>query len=534
MKIRIIALILLMVMVLSSCDAAINDILDKLQNENDIETPGEPTEKPDTEDQEQTPTACKDHTDVDNNDYCDKCGTHVIIVLDLYAINDLHGKFADTDDNVGVDELTTYLKTAVSRDDNAIILSSGDMWQGSSESNLTHGLIMTEWMNHIGVVSMTLGNHEYDWGNEYIEANDDLADFPLLAINIYDKNTNQRIDYCDASVVVEKNGVKIGIIGAIGDCYSSISGDMTSGFYFKTGSDLTNLIKEESDRLKSEEGVDFVVLSLHDGYGQNKSGMSSISDSSLRSYYDVSLSGGYVDIVFEGHTHKSYVLQDSKGVFHMQAGGENNGISHAEFNINIANGKSSINEAQIVSKNTYRNYTDDPIVAALLEKYKDDISKADEVLGTLSRYISSDEICDLVAKVYYLRGLDEFGSQYPIVLGGGFISTRSPYDLDRGQVTYSDIYSVLPFDNQLVLCSISGKDLMSKFVNTTNSRYHIYYEEYGADAIANINYNQIYYVITDTYTSTYKSNNLTEIKRFAPDEYARDLLADYIKAGKLK
>ena len=218
----------------------------------------------------------------------------------------------------------------------------------------------------------------------------------------------------------------------------------------------------------------------------------------------------------------------------MQAGGENNGISHAEFNINIANGKSEINDAKIVSKNTYRSYTDDPIVLALLEKYKNDISKADEVLGTLSRYISSDEICELVAKVYYLRGLEEFGSQYPIVLGGGFISTRSPYDLERGQVTYSDIYSILPFDNELVLCSVSGKDLMSKFVNTTNSRYHIYYEEYGSDAIANIVNNKTYYIITDSYTSTYSYNNLTEIKRFAPNEYARDLLAAYIKAGKLK
>lgn len=514
MKIKIISVILLLIFILSGCDIVI--------------TP--PKEDPPTSDV----TATDGHTDEDNNGFCDECGTYVIIVLDIYNINDIHGKFADTDDNVGVDELTTYLKTVMSTDDNALILSSGDMWQGSSESNLTHGLIMTEWMNHMGFSAMTLGNHEYDWGQEYIEANEELADFPLLAINIFDKNTNKRVEYCDASVVVEKNGLKIGIIGAIGDCYSSISGDMTSGFYFKTGSDLTKLIKDESSRLRSEEGVDFVILSIHDGYDQNKNGMSSISNSNLSSYYDISLSRGYVDLVFEGHTHKSYILMDSEGVFHIQAGGENSGIAHAEFSINFANGKSEFNAAKIIKSSTYKQYIDDPIVLALLEKYKDDISKADEVLGTLSRYISSDEICDLVAKLYYLRGIEEFGNQYPIVLGGGFISTRSPYDLDRGPVTYSDIYSVLPFDNQLVLCSISGRDLMSKFINTSNNRYHIYYEEYGADAIANINYNQTYYVIVDTYTSTYSYNNLTEIKRFAPDEYARDLLAEYIKAGKLK
>lgn len=474
------------------------------------------------------------HKDEDNDALCDDCGEYVVILLDFYAVNDLHGKFADTTDNIGADELTTYLKTMKSTDDNFILLSSGDMWQGSSESNLTYGQIMTEWMNHVGFSAMTLGNHEYDWGREYIEVNDQLADFPFLAINIFDKTTNQRIDYCDASVIVERSGLKIGIIGAIGDCYSSISGDMTSGFYFKTGDDLTDLIKEESDRLRYEEDVDLVVLSIHDGHDKNKSGMSSISNSDLRSYYDPTLSRGYVDLVFEGHTHKSYVLMDGEGVFHLQGGGENSGVSHVEMEFNFANGKIGINEAEIVSKNTYRSYSSDAIVAELLDKYKDDIKKADEVLGTLSRYVSSDEICDLVAKVYYEKGLEVWGEKYPIVLGGGFISTRSPYDFDRGQITYADVYSVLPFDNELVLCSISGYDLMRVFINTSNTRYHIYYEEYGSDAIANINPNATYYVVTDTYSSTYKSNRLTEIQRLGSDIYARDLLAEYIKAGRLK
>ena len=205
-----------------------------------------------------------------------------------------------------------------------------------------------------------------------------------------------------------------------------------------------------------------------------------------------------------------------------------------ELEFNFANGKIGISEAEIVSKNTYRSYESDSIVAELLEKYKDDIKKADEVLGTLTRYVDSDEICDLVAKVYYEKGLEVWGDEYPIVLGGGFISARSPYDLDRGEVTYADVYSILPFDNQLVLCSISGYDLMRVFVETDNYRYHIYYEEYGSDAIANIDPNATYYVITDTYSSTYKSNRLTEIQRLGSGIYARDLLAEYIKDGRLK
>jgi hypothetical protein len=170
-----------------------------------------------------TVVATDGHVDLDNNSYCDDCGQYVVILVDFYVINDLHGKLADTDDNVGADELSTYLKTVMNADDNAVLLSSGDMWQGSSESNLTYGLMMTDWMNYMDFESMTLGNHEYDWGEEYISVNNDSAEFPLLAINVFDKSTGERAEYCDASVIVERNGLKIGIIGAMGDCYSSIS-----------------------------------------------------------------------------------------------------------------------------------------------------------------------------------------------------------------------------------------------------------------------------------------------------------------------
>ena len=42
----------------------------------------------------------------------------------------------------------------------------------SMSANLTAGLIMTDWMNELDFTAMTLGNHEYDWGEEYIESND--------------------------------------------------------------------------------------------------------------------------------------------------------------------------------------------------------------------------------------------------------------------------------------------------------------------------------------------------------------------------
>ena len=487
-----------------------------------------PTEKP-----TDAPIDRDAHTDEDNDGSCDDCGISVIITFDFYALNDLHGKFDDTDSQGGVDELSTYLANAYNTDDNVILLSSGDMWQGSFESNSTKGLIITDWMNELDFVSMTLGNHEYDWGEESIKANVALAEFPFLAINIYERDTNERVDYVKSSVLVERGGMKIGIIGAIGDCYSSISGDKVEEVYFKTGAALTELVKAESEKLRAE-GADYIVYSIHGGFGSNSSA-SMVQTSSLRGYYDASLSrDGYVDLVFEGHTHRSYAFEDEYGVPHLQNGGDNSGISHVEVRLNFANGYDRVSVSEIIKPSRYANLEDHPIVDELLQKYADQVDAGKQVLGQNSRLRNSTELKGLVADLYYDAGIERWGEKYDIALGGGFISVRSPYDLAAGEVKYSDLNSLLPFDNQLVLCSISGRDLKNKFFETNNSNYYIAYGDYGASIRNNIDYNATYYIITDTYCSSYAYNNLTVVEYYDAGVYARDLIADYVRAGGLQ
>lgn len=466
---------------------------------------------------------CTDaHVDADDNGLCDTCLTSVIATVDFYAINDLHGKFADTDNQPGVDELTTYLKRANLRDDYTVFLSSGDMWQGSSESNLTSGAIITDWMNEMDFVSMTLGNHEYDWGESAIEANAQKAEFPFLAINVFDRTTNRRVDYAEASTVIDYGDFQIGIIGAMGDCYSSIAGDKVEDVYFQTGSQLTALVKEESMRLQAE-GVDFIVYSIHDGHGS--SGTEWITDSKLSSYYDPSLSQGYVDLVFEGHTHQKYVMTDAYGVYHLQNGGENKGISHVEIDLNFAGGTTRIRTAEFVSNDVYQSMYGDSLVGQLLERYDSVIAEANRVVGINPSYKNSNAIKQLIADLYYQVGVERWGEDYEIALGGGYISTRSPYNLSAGEVTYSTLQMLLPFDNRLVLCSIKGSDLKRRFLDTDNSNYYIHCDPTVTDAIDPA---KTYYIITDSYCSSYAPNRLTVVAEYEDGVYARDLLADWL------
>ncbi len=497
MKKKILAAILALVMLLSLAGCA----TEQTPTKGTKPTAGA-TESPDA-----IPTVACDHADADADDSCDGCGLPVVVELDLFAINDLHGKYEDTDSQPGVDELSTYL---TEQSENTILLSSGDMWQGSSESNLTRGALVTEWMNELGFVSMTLGNHEFDWGEDYIESNAELAEFPFLAINIYDKTTNKRVEYCAPSVVVERGGITIGIIGAIGNCYSSIAADFTEDIYFKTGSELNQLVMDEATRLR-EGGVDIIVYSVH--YGDS----------------DAALTDGYVDLVFEGHSHSSYAKKDSNGVYHVQGGGENQGVGYARIQYNMITDTLLSVEAEVVSNEVYDDAEPHAVVDTLLEKYADEIALASKVLGDNSVLRDSDALCDLVSQLYYKAGQERWGDQYDIVVSGAYLKTRSPYNLGVGTVIYSQVQSLLPFDNELVLCSIQGRDLQRLFFSGT--KYHPYYEAYGEQVKENLDPNATYYVITDTYSSTYKANKMTEIERYGAGTYARDLLADYISEG---
>lgn len=460
------------------------------------------------------------HVDADADGICDDCGQSVIVALDFYAFNDLHGVLCDTLTDPGVDELTTYLKNAYA-DESAyeIVLSSGDMWQGSVESSSNKGAMMTEWMNDLDFVSMTLGNHEFDWGSSYISANAELAEFPFLAINVRDANTDT--PYCQPSVIVERGELKIGIIGAVSNWMSSISGEFTDGLEFITGKELTQLVMAESVRLR-EQGCHFIVYSIHAGVEDS---YSQVADYTRNfAYYDTTLSQGYVDLVFEGHTHCTYVLRDKEGVYHLQSGGYNSGLSFAAVSYNLVTNTYEITEAANLHQDTYADdaLADDPIVEALYTKYFTDGDPYVDVLGVNDASRSSSTIGKQVAQLYWDKGVELWGDEYEIVLGGGYIKTRSPYSLYAGDVTYSQLYSLLPFDNSLVLCQVTGQQLRQKMINSSS-----YYCAY--DPSMEIVDDRLYYIVTDTYTSFYKNNMFTEVARLE-NYYARDLLADFIAA----
>ena len=514
MKFRIVALALAMLLVLSACEVA------PTGSTTPTTQPGQPTQP--ATDPTLPAVVGSDHRDDNNDEICDHCGIDVTVELDFYSFNDLHGVFMDTAETPGLDEMTTFLKNAYA-DDSAyeILLSAGDMWQGTVESSSNKGQLMTEWMNHMGFVAMTLGNHEYDWGSQYIAQNAQLAEFPFLGINVTDTNVSE--PYCQSSVIVERGGVKIGIIGAVGNVHASISDEFSDGISFAYGKALTQMVKEEAVRLR-QEGCQFIVYSIHEGTEKAYPGITDVMGN--MGHYDSSLSDGYIDLVFEGHSHYRYIIRDEHGVYHLQASSSNKGLSYAGICYNLVTNTYEVTSVDVLKKDTYADdaLADDPIVEDLYSKYFADYDPYTDVLGSNNVRRSSDEIAKAVAEAYLAKGKEVWGEQYNVVLGGARINVRAPYELAVGEVTYAQLFTLLPFDNTVVLCQVTGKQLREKLIGSKNTC------AYDANLLSTIKDSELYYIVTDTYTSMYSYNNFTEVARLE-NTFSRDLLAEFVEDG---
>jgi len=366
-----------------------------------------------------------------------------IVTIDLYNLNDFHGAVEHNPSNkeMGINRLAGYFKTQLANNPNSVFLSSGDMWQGSADSNITRGRLVVDAMNQMGFSAMAIGNHEFDWTDEYLYLNQTRSDFPLLGINIMDKATNQRAAFADASIMIERSGIQIGIIGTIGaSLESTILTSAVAPYEFLP---YTNLVKNESQRLKTL-GADLIVLLNHDGTVE--SGVMP-----------------YVDAVFNGHTHRREVFHvGGKPVYQGQAYGQ--AISHVRFVVDTATMIPSFIQSESgvytydALVNTNQFPVEDAQMKALYDAYLiNEINNVkNELIGDAEGAFSRQQLGKLAVDEMLAYGQtvkqDVVASFHN---SGGVRAT-----IDAGEVTYGELYKAFPFDNELMIVEVTGTQLL--------------------------------------------------------------------------
>ncbi len=138
--------------------------------------------------------------------------------LEIIYTNDIHGAMLPMTNKEGAREGgIAYVAGKVGElrynsGGNSLVLDGGDWGQGTMESNMSKGLVMTEIMNTIGYDAMEIGNHEFDWGPLNLQKIIQAARVPLLGANIIHSDGTS-LDGVNPWVMKEVNGIKVGIIG---------------------------------------------------------------------------------------------------------------------------------------------------------------------------------------------------------------------------------------------------------------------------------------------------------------------------------
>lgn len=436
--------------------------------------------------------------------------------IEIYTINDTHGA-ADTivDSSSkkyqsGIKKLSAYLVSEErKRPEEVVALCSGDMWQGGIQSNRSRGKSMIDWMNVAGFESMAIGNHEFDWKPETIEENSSFADFPFLGINIRDANGN-RPSWAKPSTIFSRGGVRIGVVGAIGDVASSISVSSLSGYSFHW-SETPKMVEEEANRLRYQEGCDIVVLSLHGSSSSNAA--------------NCDLWDG-VDGVLEGHTHSSYFFIDKKGVPHVQTYANGSNIRSLKFAYDEnANKYKYVSNANV--ENAYlSSLEDEPMASKVYDHYEESVSSLKkEVLYHTEEVISKSELASFSSKCLYEYYEDKYEGTRKFV--GAAINSGAARQELNGDITYADLINALPFENENVFVHIPFNYFQAMQKNS-------YYSTYSSD-VSDISFSQEVEIVMVSYVSD-KASEQSKYHFSCDDRdgtyYLFDIVADAFREGK--
>jgi 2',3'-cyclic-nucleotide 2'-phosphodiesterase/3'-nucleotidase len=365
----------------------------------------------------------------------------------ILSINDFHGALAPAGKNVGAVKLVDALKAEKAKNpEGTIIVSAGDNYQGSAMSNLLYGEPVSAVFKEMGIELSAVGNHEFDWGIDRVTKWAEDGGFTFVCTNIYDKSTNQPVDWAEPFAIIEKEGVKVGFIGlATPSTAYKAKKVYVVNYEFR---DPVEVITEWVPKVK-DAGADIIIALTHLGSWQDKEG--DITGEAA----DLCAVDG-VDAVISAHTHQRVSgLVNGKPL--VQAYKQGRSFAKLTF---IFDENNKLISAEPFLDNLYERadtLKDDAGTLAVYEKYEDELNPVlGKVLGKTTVDLDHDRYTEpsLLGEWACEIMKDAAGVQIAMTNGGGL---RVP--VPAGEITAGILYEVMPFDNYLYTMKLSGADV---------------------------------------------------------------------------
>ena len=323
------------------------------------------------------------------------------------------------------------------------------MFQGGIESNSTRGLIMADAMNIIGFDAMVLGNHELDWGESILQAAINELHCPVISANTFHIDSGSRPDYLEPFVVLDKGDLRIGIIGgAEKDMGRHVTASYVKNLSFP---DPVSYVRTYSIELRLSYNCDLIFAAFHDeGYAQKTENLP--TKFNYLTQIDPSTNLKYVDAMFFAHDHYT-----KKGTYNdvpfIESGCNGRYVGIMSLSLSPNGYSYVVGDSNIVNRNAFDyclNENDE--IAALPNKYVEQIGDPDEVIYTFKKSYSSEEFTGIMCHAMYWyvnEHIEDFGGKRVYLASHNTGGIRA--SVEAGDFTRRKLFKVNPFENELCI-----------------------------------------------------------------------------------
>ncbi len=346
----------------------------------------------------------------------------------------------------GIARIATLVNQIRAEAPNTLLLDAGDTIHGTNLANLFAGESVIAAMNAIGYDAMAVGNHDFNYGLGILQERAEQADFSILAANVRYK-TGEPVPFLKPYIIVETGGLRIGIIGLVTTYTPVVT-------HPKNVEDLefldpVEVVQELVEKLDPK--VDLIILLAHIGSAAEEAVLTAVPG---------------IAVSVSAHTHETRVTQIGDTIL-VDSGAY--GAVLGRLDIRVKDGR-VIGFCQAYLPITPAIEADRsvdavlaPFRAAIGDMLAEEVGVAAVVLDGERADIRSREtnLGNLVADILRART----GADIAIQNGGGIRTS-----IDVGPITLEEIFTVLPFDNYVVVLELTGEAILAALENSV-SRY---------------------------------------------------------------
>lgn len=357
--------------------------------------------------------------------------------LTIFCVNDVHGEI----DNFSK---IKYIVDEERKENNVLVVCGGDIFSGNPvvDNAAEQGAPLIDLMNRVGFDVMVLGNHEFDYGQEFLRKRMLQSNFPWICANIDMSNSDVPQTEAFTSIIIDE--LKITFLGLI-QTYTqderiipSTHPTKVENIAFKNYSDVIG----DYTQLKEEEEADLLIALTHLGYNT-----------------DVSLirNNPIFDLLIGGHSHsQANELVNNTHLY--QTGSKLKNLGKIKLKIRD---KQVVNvEYTLIDLSSENNY--DTEMQALIDDYND-LPYLKEIIGFSHANHSGSEV-----GCFYCEALNyELGTDLTFQNTGGVRS-----GLDYGDITRRETFEISPFKNGVLTYSMTVAEIKQFLIETGSGFYY--------------------------------------------------------------